>query len=298
MGQVCASITYQDVVKFFARARNPEKGKPLMTWARIMKEEDGVYAVVMGNYRIGIFTPDNRFTFTMTSQQARHCSVTLSQALHRALPFVWKRVATGRYEVTPIADYDQPKHSYLWHYIQNKEWYEVYDGLSFDLTTYQPVNARPKITQLVVNQENKLEWLRKLRKFKQAVKIRARMGVLESLMHQVEKERQGINKYEWQSPDWSSDYWLDLLYVAVKNEDCSTDMLKAFIKSASVGYWRGMVTIDDVLKAVDNVFANYSVNLRQRFGVFNEVSEVQAGDEMSRHTMERSRTDQSQAMAM
>lgn len=284
MGQVCASITYQDVAKFFGRARNPEKGKPLMSWARVYKEGEN-YEVRMGNHRIGVFTPDNKFTFTMTNQSARNCSVTLSQALQRALPFAWKRVATGRYEVTPIADYDQATHSYLWNYLKAKEWYEVYDGLSFDLTTNQPINPRPKITQLVVNQENKLEWLRKLRKFKQAVRIRARMGVLEALMQQVEKERQGINKYEWQAPDWSSDSWLDLLYGAVKNEECSTDMLKAFIKTASIGYWRNMVTIHDVLKAVDTVFANYSVNLRQRFGVFDEVSDMQTKDEVSRHEM-------------
>jgi hypothetical protein len=284
MSQVCASITYQDVVKFFNRARNPEKGKPLMSWARIYKEGEN-YEVRMNDYRIGVFTPDNKFTFTMTNQQARHCSVTLSQALQRALPFVWKRVATGRYEVTSIADYDQSEHGYLWQYIRNREWYEVYDGLSFDLTTNQPINARPKITQLAVNQENKLEWLRKLRKFKQAVKIRARMGVLEALMQQVEKERQGINKYEWQAPDWSSDSWLDLLYVAVKNEECSTDMLKAFIKTASIGYWRNMVTIDDVLRAVDSVFTTHSIDLRKRFGVFDEVPDMQTEDEVSRHEM-------------
>ena len=284
MADISSSITYQDVVKFFARARNPEKGKPLMSWARVFKVEDN-YEVRLGGYRIGKFTPDNKFIFTMTAQTARNCSVTLSQALQRALPFVWKRVATGRYEVAHIGLYDSDKDGYFYQYMKNLEWYEVYDGLAFDLTTNQPVNARPKLSQLVVNKDNKLEWLRKLRKFKTAVKVRARMGVLESLMKQVEQERKGINKYEWQAPDWNSDSWLDLLYSAVKDEECSTDMLKAFIKTASIGYWRNMVTIDDVLRAVDNVFTTHSVDLRKRFGVFDEVSDMQAENEVSRHEM-------------
>jgi hypothetical protein len=62
-------------------------------------------------------------------------------------------------------------------------------------------------------------------------------------------------------------------------------MLKAFIKTASIGYWRNMVTIDDVLRAVDSVFTTHSVDLRKRFGVFDEVSDMQTEDEVSRHEM-------------
>jgi hypothetical protein len=275
MSEIAKPIQYEDVVKFFARARKPEMGKPLMSWARIFKVEDN-YEVRMAGTVVGVFTPDNKFTFTMTTQQARNCSITLSQAMHRALPFYWERKGTGRYEVLPTAGFHewkaQNQEGYWWRFMRQRfdagKSVEVFNGLQFDLTTYLPVNARPKITDAKVNQEQKLEWLRKLRQFKKAVKVRARMGVLESLMHQVEQERKGINKYQWQMPDWSSDQWQNLLYTSLKDEQCDSDMLKAFIKTASVGYWRGTITVTDVLKAVDSVFTQNSLALRQRFGVF------------------------------
>jgi hypothetical protein len=268
-------ITYEDVVTFFGRARNPEKGKPLMSWARIKKVGD-TYEVHGCGVRICVITPDNKLTFTMTANHARAASITLSQALHRALPFAWNRVATGRYEIAPMAGYFAWKKrnpdSYYWRYMamlrEQGEQVEVFDGLEYDLTTNKFTNARPKVTDAAVNQDNKLEWLRKLRKFKAAVKVRARVGVLESLMRQVEEERKGINKYQWEQPDWSSDTWQDLLYTAVKTEDCSTDLLKAFIKTASVGYWSKSVNINDVINAVDSVFRTYSLDLRRKFGVF------------------------------
>jgi len=275
MSDFATPITYEDVVAFFGRARSPEKGKPLMSWARIFKVED-TYEVRMGSTVVCVITPDNKLTFKLTANQARSRSITLSQALHRALPFAWNRVATGRYEIAPMVGYFEWKkrnpNSYYWRYMamlrERGEQAEVFDGLEYDLTTNKFTNARPKVTEAVVNQDNKLEWLRKLRKFKAAVKVRARVGVLESLMRQVEEERKGINKYQWEQPDWSSDTWQDLLYTAVKTEDCSTDLLKAFIKTASVGYWSKSVGIGDVINAVDSVFRTYSLDLRKRFGVF------------------------------
>jgi len=284
MSDVCKPISYEDVAKFFARARNPAKGKPLMSWARIIKEDgDGGYnyVVLQHNARIGVFTPDNKFTFTMSSQDARHCSVTLSQALHRALPFAWRRVALGRYEVTPTKKFTQGSGRYFWEYLRNAESYEVFNGLTFDLDTYEPTNARPKLTQMAVNQDNKLVWLRQLKSFKTAVKVRARMGVLESLLQQVERERQAINRHQWDMPDWSSAMWQDLLYTSIKDNECSTELLKGFIKSVSRGYWRNSVTVNDIIKEVDNLCKTYSVDLRKRFGVFDEVSELQEKDAVS-----------------
>jgi hypothetical protein len=275
MSDFAKPITYEDVVAFFGRARNPEKGKPLMSWARIKKVGD-TYEVHGCGVRICVITPDNKLTFTMTANHARAASITLSQALHRALPFYWERKATGRYELIPMAEYHAWKKrnpdSYYWRYIaglkDSDQGVEVFDGLEYDLTTNKFTNARPKLKNATVNQANKLEWLRKLRKLKAAVKVRARVGVLESLMRQVEEERKGINKYQWEQPDWSSDTWQDLLYTAVKTEDCSTDLLKAFIKTASVGYWSKSVNINDVINAVDSVFRTYSLDLRRKFGVF------------------------------
>jgi hypothetical protein len=284
-------LSYQEVHEWFKKARNPENGRPVQSWARMYQVGEN-YELRLGTNVVGVFTPDNKFTFKLTSSQARSCSVTLSQALARAIPFVWERKGMGRYVVKPTPAYAEYKKSnpddYAWSYFSKQHGCEVFDGLCFDLNTYEPVNARVPLTKQAVNKDNKLEWLRALRKFKLAVKIRARMGVLESLIQQVDNERKGQSRYDWVQPDWNSDKWQDVLYTSIKSSECSTDLLKGFITSVRRGYYSSKTTVNEVIDEVDKVCTTYSLDLRRRFGVYDEVSEMQSTDEVSRHPMGRS----------
>jgi len=284
-------LSYQEVHEWFKKARNPENGRPVQSWARMYQVGEN-YELRLGTNVVGVFTPDNKFTFKLTSSQARSCSVTLSQALARAIPFVWERKGMGRYVVKPTPAYEEYKKSnpddYAWSYFSKQHGCEVFDGLCFDLNTYEPVNARVPLTKQAVNKDNKLEWLRALRKFKLAVKIRARMGVLESLIQQVDNERKGQSRYDWVQPDWNSDKWQDVLYTSIKSSECSTDLLKGFITSVRRGYYSSKTTVNEVIDEVDKVCTTYSLDLRRRFGVYDEVSDMQSTDEVSRHPMGRS----------
>jgi hypothetical protein len=284
-------LSYQEVHAWFKKARNPENGRPVQSWARMYQVGEN-YELRLGTNVVGVFTPDNKFTFKLTSSQARSCSVTLSQALARAIPFVWERKGMGRYVVKPTPAYEEYKKSnpddYAWSYFSKQHGCEVFDGLCFDLNTYEPVNARVPLTKQAVNKDNKLEWLRALRKFKLAVKIRARMGVLESLIQQVDNERKGQSRYDWVQPDWNSDKWQDVLYTSIKSSECSTDLLKGFITSVRRGYYSSKTTVNEVIDEVDKVCTTYSLDLRRRFGVYDEVSDMQSTDEVSRHPMGRS----------
>lgn len=282
-------LSYQEVAEWFTKARNPENGRPVQSWARMFRVGEN-YELRFGDVIVGVFTPDNKFTFRLTSQQARNCSVTLSQALQRAIPFLWVRKGMGRYVVKPTPQYGAVKEKnptiYPWNYFSKAEGYEVFDGLCFDLNTYKPINARPHFTKQEVNKDNKLEWLRALRNFKTAVKVRARMGVLESLIQQVDNERKGQSRYDWEQPDWNTDKWQDVLYTSIKNSECSTELLKGFIKSVRRGYYHQTTNVNEVINEVDKICTTYSIDLRRRFGVFNEVSDMQGEDEVPRHTME------------
>jgi hypothetical protein len=288
-------LAYQDVAEWFTKARNPDAGRPVQSWARMFKVENTEggynYELRFGSYTVGIFTPDNKFTFTLTAQGARNCSVTLSQALQRAIPFLWYRVGSGRYVVKPTPSWEafkqaNPNHnSYAWQYFKTQKGYEVFNGLCFDLNTYEPVNARPDHKDKPVNQDNKLTWLRMLRKFKQAAKVRARMGVVDTLIAQVERERGGSSRYDWRMPDWNSDEWQNILYTSIKNNDCSTDLLKGVIQSASRGYYRSSIGSSEVMKEIDRLCTTYSIDLRRKFGVYDEVSNLQEQNEVSRHAV-------------
>ena len=287
-------LSYQDVAEWFKRARNPDNGRPVQSWGRMYRVENTEgsfnYELRFGSYTVGIFTPDNKFTFTMTASEARNCSITLSQALQRAIPFLWCRVGAGRYVVKPTpqwAEFKQanPNHSYAWQFFKNQKGYEVFDGLCFDLNTYMPVNARPDYKEQAVNQEQKLEWLRQLRKFKHAAKVRARMGVVDTLIAQVNKERGGSSRYDWKMPDWNSDEWQNILYTSIKNTDCTTELLKGVIQTVNRGYYHSTPSSSEVLKELNRICTTYSIDLRRKFGVFDEVSDLQEPNEVSRHAV-------------
>lgn len=289
-------MSYSDVAEWFTRCRNPDKGRPVMSWARMFKVDD-TYELRHGSTKVGVFTPDNKFTFTLSTQEARNSSVTLSQALQRTIPFSWHRVGMGKYKIKPTPPYEEYKannpDSYSWHYFSEQEGYELFDGLCFDLNTYEPVNARPKMSDTIDPVKRK-EWLGSLRKFKRAVKVRARLGVLDTLIQQVAQERsKHRSRYDWEMPDWNTDTWQDMLYTSIKNSECSTELLKGIVMSVSTGYYKSSISVDDVLKECDKICTNYSVEIRRKFGVFNgdinEVSSMQYKNEMPRHTVEQDR---------
>ena len=289
-------MSYSDVAEWFTRCRNPDKGRPVMSWARMFKVDD-TYELRHGSTKVGVFTPDNKFTFTLSTQEARNSSVTLSQALQRTIPFSWHRVGMGKYKVKPTPPYEEYKannpDAYPWHYFAEQEGYELFDGLCFDLNTYEPVNARPKMSDTIDPVKRK-EWLGSLRKFKRAVKVRARLGVLDTLIQQVAQERsKHRSRYDFEMPDWNTDTWQDMLYTSIKNSECSTELLKGIVMSVSIGYYKSSISVDDVLKECDKICTNYSVEIRRKFGVFNgdinEVSSMQHKNEMPRHTVEQDR---------
>jgi hypothetical protein len=266
-------LSYKQVAEWYTKARNPEAGRPVQSWARMFKVGDN-YELRYGSSVVGVFSPDNKFTFKLTSQEARRSSITLSQALQRAIPFLWVRKGTGRYVVKPTPQYEDYKKAksepYAWHYFKDVEGYELFDGLQFDLNTYEPINAKPSLKDTEIDQENKLTWLRQLRKFKSAIKVRARMGVLESLIQQVDKERVGVSRYDWEQPDWNSEAWQDMLYTALKDGECPTDLLKGIIKSVSRGYYQTAITVKEVVAEADRLCSTYSLDLRRKFGVYKE----------------------------
>ena len=299
-------MSYNDVSVWFTRCRNPEKGKPVMSWARMFKVGDN-YELRFGSNVVGVFTPDNKFTFKLSAQQARSCSVTLSQALGRAIPFLWCRKSTGRYVVKPTPPYktfqDNGGDTYAWEFFKNHEGYELFDGLQFDLDTYMPTNAKPPIGD-TINPDKRKQWLSALRKFKRNVKVRARLGVVDTLIKEVYAERQGAkSRHDWEMPDWNTSIWQDVLYQALVSEEVTIDLLKGIVKSVSTGYYQTTITVPDVIKQCDQICTTYSVDMRRRFGVFeegnlDEVSEVQHPNDVSRHTMERNTNTNAPTMAM
>lgn len=272
--------TYAEAKTHFAKCKNPARGKPLRSWALLKLDmSNGDYVVHMKNWNggdaeVGRFHPDNTFEFTLDITQARNYSVTLSQALHGAIPFIWTRKAMGRYEVSSVKKavriFNENSSNGIWPIIKEVA-IPFRKGLRFALDSNEAQNPQPEDINQAIPEKRK-EWLRTLRTYKQALAVKARMGVVDSVMLEVKAEREATSRYDpnntaWQRPDWFAESWNELLYTAVKNNDTSLKMIKLFVQSGYAHVYRAM-TVKDFDDNVENVFRQQSISLRRRFGVF------------------------------
>lgn len=119
-----------------------------------------------------------------------------------------------------------------------------------------------------IDQAERREWLRALRRFKYGMKVRAKLGVLQTTCEQVAAERKG--KQQWDAPSWSHDKWVTFLYTCIKDNTYPPELLTAFTKTAEVTFMttRKQPQVERVLDVVDDVCKQNSRALRHKFGVF------------------------------
>lgn len=119
-----------------------------------------------------------------------------------------------------------------------------------------------------IDEERRRVWLRSLRRFKDGMKVRAKMGILHAYCQQVAAERRG--KHGWSAPHWDHEKWVTYLYTCIRDGEFPPRLLIAFIETAEVTFLnpRFQPTVEGTLEAVDIVCRQQSKQLRQKFGVF------------------------------
>lgn len=124
------------------------------------------------------------------------------------------------------------------------------------------------------------EWSRLRRQFKQGVKVRARLGVVQTLCEQVGAQRSG--QMNWDAPDWDYEQWEVLLYESIRDNQYPTQLLEGFVKTAEVTFFANtrQPTVDKVLAAINTVCRRKSKQLRSRFGVFTDGQQQEATQEV------------------
>lgn len=280
--------SYADTEAHFKTCRSPAKGKPLRSWARIFRNEDGSFSFRAMGYNgdagqeIGVLTADDVFTFTMRPHIARNtCAVTLAQSLYKAIPIMWQRVGIAKYRVHYTGNIPKTDKGWVdWKYMR-KDAPEYFEGIKFNLKTGELVNAMPNVI-VKVNDAKRKEWLTSLRKFKLTVKTMAKIGVFDTIV----KEAQSSKAYR-QIPEWSDPSWLTLLYESIRDNTCPPKLAFAIASQGiHTHYWRkdtNHFTI--VVSGLEYACSTYSMDLRKMFGVFNEVSELPIEDEVPGNQM-------------
>ena len=260
---------YAQAKRLYGTCRFPDKGKPVKNWCRLHKVDEN-FELRMDGKTICVFAPDNTLTFTLTSAQAKNYSITLSQALARAIPIGWERVATGRHRVVHtmrIGQHGANRYE-AWRNTMKAEGIEVFNGIKFNLDTGECMNAKPT-TEAQVIPAKRTEWLRALRVFKRGLKVRAKLGVLDAICQDIIAERKLTKtRYDWVQPDWSHEKWIDLLFNSIKNNQHPTELLQGFAQSTLHAY--AIISRETTLEAADNICAELSVQLRRKFGVFGD----------------------------
>ena len=119
-----------------------------------------------------------------------------------------------------------------------------------------------------IDEDKRREWLRALRRFKYGIKVRAKLGVLQTICEQVAAERKG--KQKWDAPQWDHDRWVTLLYTCIKNNEFPPELLIGFVKTVEVTFMNPhkIPTVIGTVYAVNEVCRAQSKALRQKFGVF------------------------------
>lgn len=261
--------TYADAKAHFSKAKTPSKGRPLNSCGRLFQVGDE-YIVRVGDMDVAKFTPDNKLVFIVSPKEARTYGQTLSSSLYRMIPILWVRVGMQRYRLQHTAIIDskisKSKPQYPWYAVnaELKTAPELFDGLTFDLTTGDAVNARKDLKDSVIP-DKRVEWLRKLRKFKRGITVRQKMGVFDTYIKEVYANHQLAYTNR---PDWNNETNLDMLYNAIKNEDFPPLLLKAFVHPCHLFGWRSVPDGKQIVKVVDSITKEYSTELRKKFGVF------------------------------
>lgn len=271
MPRLIKVIDYNHAKELLRRCRKPTEGKQIASWCRIYDSLGEISFVTDGGTEIGRLTHDNMFTFTLSWSAAVNVSPTLTRGLYKISDLLWFRDAKAKYIIS--------------HRKQAPTRSDLFTGLQMHWGTGVFTNPR-LLDTTKVDSDARRYWLQCLRDYKKGLKVRAKMGVFDTIIRNVLQERSAQTRYNWTQPDWFSPLWIDKLVGALKNQDFSLDLMKALVQTSEIGYWNRKLSTTDVLASFDKLTRDLSVQLRLRFGVFgecNEMHQVQEKDEVCGH---------------
>lgn len=272
--------SYDNALRFVNSARNVSKGKALRSWARafIDNETKVVYVVPKWDFetRLVEFHPDNTLHMTVTPQYVARNATTIVGSIHRALPVSFMRVGSQRYRIESnqtlleVSEDGKQKnnedyYSYRYAYQHlNKQAPEYFQGMILDLKTNTWTNRKP---DRLSNVDTKVrsEWLSKLKKFKQGIKLRAKMGVFDGLINDVVSKDSATRR--WERPNPKLETKMKVIADAIKNEEFPNELMRDFVLYAHRNQWASL-TSPIVVNQIEEYLKQQSINIREAFGVF------------------------------
>lgn len=270
--------SYETAASHFSSVRYKLKGKPLCSMGRLYKRYEPCSDVMLK--RMGIereyfdihihgqhlcsLTSDNVLTFVMPKNLVKHNAITLAVSLDNMVNVFWSRFATGRWK---LWCYDPEDYSYNYNKMLDAP--EYFEGIKFNLVTKECLN--PQASDVGhVNVANRKVWWNAIRAWKRGVRVRAKMGMFSELVDKAVNEQQPSGPYV----NFHGEKELDTLARCIKNNEHPTELFMMFIHSHLRRHMyapQGDMKTMFVSQAIDTVCNEQSVELRRRFGVFDDV---------------------------
>jgi hypothetical protein len=200
----------------------------------------------------------------MPKNLVKHNAITLAVSLDNMVNVFWSRFATGRWK---LWCYDPEDYSYNYNKMLDAP--EYFEGIKFNLVTKECLN--PQASDVGhVNVANRKVWWNAIRAWKRGVRVRAKMGMFSELVDKAVNEQQPSGPYV----NFHGEKELDTLARCIKNNEHPTELFMMFIHSHLRRHMyapQGDMKTMFVSQAIDTVCNEQSVELRRRFGVFDDV---------------------------
>ena len=250
--------SYAEAADLFATARFPDKGKPVNTWARWFRVGDE-YELRVHRKPLLRIAPDNTLRFVVSGEQARSFAATLSSSINVVVPFLWQRQGVGVYRVQHMEKVERQRTSWgnLWYSRLGEKDPQLYNGLTFDLSNLQWLNAKPDYTR-EVDPDKRREWVRAMQTWKRTMKTRVKLGTFDQLVAEMRGGKHRPLYHVWSAKN------VDKLYEAIKHNTCDKELMFLLVR----GYVRAYGPTPDMADVIEAAVKGNSVGLRKRFGVF------------------------------
>jgi hypothetical protein len=254
---------YADAAAVFAKARKPERGKPLDHLFRLMREKNGngdIYHLYWGSPQklMASIHPDDTVEIYTPKRIPEYV---FKKILPTTIPF---RAVPPRGSYKPSVEHIN---TVVVHGTTSRYYFKHkhYPGIRFNMITGECVSIEPPPP--AVNKDNRKEWLRDLRVFKEQFELRAKLGVVDGVIREV-GEGHDIPRWAMRI-DWGAPSALAILFNDIKRGVPSTELLRLIVRSV-FGTIHGAPTTDTAKHVFKRVLTNQSTNLRKMYGVFDE----------------------------
>lgn len=253
---------YADAAAVFAKARKPERGKPLYHLFRLMREknENGdIYHLYWGSPQklMASIHPDNTAEIYMPKRVPWY-------VFGRTLPTIIPFEATYSHKKGASAVIHTNN------VIERGAWgmglHEHYPGIRFNMETGECVSTKPPPP--TVNKDKRKEWLRDLRVFRKQFELRAKLGVIDGLIKQEadKKEPRRAMRVSWDTSHAT------IISNDMKRGAPSTEFLRLIVRHELSGAQLYYCTpnAQHVQSSFNRVLTKLSTDLRKLYGVFDE----------------------------